>query len=297
MITICENCQEKNTIIEDDGQVVCSNCGLIYDENVIVNEYEKRTFEGDDEQIKRVALPERPEQVAKRATVSVVSHIGQKKVVRTYTKQTKIDKNFKKIEHVLSLAGVTKKIIDITKELYSTMAPNKNMQGRNFNHIIIALYYYANIIEGQAKTFRQIEKIFPSVKERQIRKAFNCIKCYIVHNDSEDKLINIEKDYIRSYIGINQEKYESKMLSYDIITNINHNSFLEGKSPNTVAGISLLLSYRLLSDNSDSGEDFFRTFSNKATLSRAFEEIKCSLDKIIPQKYSDKIEMIKNSKI
>ena len=297
MITIRENCQEKNTIIEDDGQVVCSNCGLIYDENVIVNEYEKRTFEGDDEQIKRVALPERPEQVAKRATVSVVSHIGQKKVVRTYTKQTKIDKNFKKIEHVLSLAGVTKKIIDITKELYSTMAPNKNMQGRNFNHIIIALYYYANIIEGQAKTFRQIEKIFPSVKERQIRKAFNCIKCYIVHNDSEDKLINIEKDYIRSYIGINQEKYESKMLSYDIITNINHNSFLEGKSPNTVAGISLLLSYRLLSDNCDSGEDFFRTFSNKATLSRAFEEIKCSLDKIIPQKYSDKIEMIKNSKI
>ena len=297
MITICENCQEKNTIIEDDGQVVCSNCGLIYDENVIVNEYEKRTFEGDDEQIKRVALPERPEQVAKRATVSVVSHIGQKKVVRTYTKQTKINKNFKKIEHVLSLAGVTKKIIDITKELYSTMAPNKNMQGRNFNHIIIALYYYANIIEGQAKTFRQIAKIFPSVKERQIRKAFNCIKCYIVHNDSEDKLINIEKDYIRSYIGINQEKYESKMLSYDIITNINHNSFLEGKSPNTVAGISLLLSYRLLSDNCDSGEDFFRTFSNKATLSRAFEEIKCSLDKIIPQKYSDKIEMIKNSKI
>ena len=297
MITICENCQEKNTIIEEDGQVVCSNCGLIYDENVIANEYEKRTFEGDDEQIKRVALPERPEQVAKRATVSVVSHIGQKKVVRTYTKQTKIDKNFKKIEHVLSLVGVTKKIIDITKELYSTMAPNKNMQGRNFNHIIIALYYYANIIEGQAKTFRQIEKIFPSVKERQIRKAFNCIKCYIVHNDSEDKLINIEKDYIRSYIGINQEKYESKMLSYDIITNINHNSFLEGKSPNTVAGISLLLSYRLLSDNSDSGEDFFRTFSNKATLSRAFEEIKCSLDKIIPQKYSDKIEMIKNSKI
>jgi len=297
MITICENCQEKNTIIEDDGQVVCSNCGLIYDENVIANEYEKRTFEGDDEQIKRVALPERPEQAAKRATVSVVSHIGQKKVVRTYTKQTKIDKNFKKIEHVLSLAGVTKKIRDITKELYSTMAPNKNMQGRNFNHIIIALYYYANIIEGQAKTFRQIEKIFPSVKERQIRKAFNCIKCYIVHNDSEDKLINIEKDYIRSYIGINQEKYESKMLSYDIITNINHNSFLEGKSPNTVAGISLLLSYRLLSDNSDSGEDFFRTFSNKATLSRAFEEIKCSLDKIIPQKYSDKIEMIKNSKI
>ena len=297
MITICENCQEKNTIIEEDGQVVCSNCGLIYDENVIANEYEKRTFEGDDEQIKRVALPERPEQVAKRATVSVVSHIDQKKVVRTYMKQTKIDKNFKKIEHVLSLVGVTKKIIDITKELYSTMAPNKNMQGRNFNHIIIALYYYANIIEGQAKTFRQIEKIFPSVKERQIRKAFNCIKCYIVHNDSEDKLINIEKDYIRSYIGINQEKYESKMLSYDIITNINHNSFLEGKSPNTVAGISLLLSYRLLSDNSDSGEDFFRTFSNKATLSRAFEEIKCSLDKIIPQKYSDKIEMIKNSKI
>ena len=299
MNTICRNCQEKNTIIKDeeDGQVVCTNCGLIYEENIIADEYEKRTFEGDEDQIKRVALAERPEQALKQETNFVVKQIGQKKYIRNYTKQSKIDKNFNRIQHVLSLAGVSERSIEKTKELYSKMAPNKNMQGRNFNHIIIALYYYVCIIENHAKTFRAIEKMFPSVTERQIRKAFNCIKCYVVHNDTDDKLINIEKDYIQLYIGGNQEKYEAKMLSYDIIKNINQNSFLEGKSPNTVAGISLLLSYRLLSDNFGSGEDFFRTFSNKATLSRAFEKIKCSLDKIIPNKYSDKLELIKKSKI
>ena len=278
MSTICKKCEEKNSIIldEEDWQVVCSKCGFIYNDNIIAYEYEKRTFEGDEDEIKRVGPPERPEQ---------------------NTKQTKIDKNFKRIEHVLSLAGVTKNLIEKTKKLYSEMAADKNMQGRQFKHIIIALYYYACRIEKQAKTFRGIAKMFPSVTERQIRKAFNCIKCYVVHNDSEDELTNIEENLIESYIGGNQEKYDVKILSYEIIENINKNAFLEGKSQNTVAGISLLLSYILLSNNFDSGEDFFRTFSNKATLSKAFEEIKCSLDKIIPQKYSDKLEMIKKSKI
>ena len=177
------------------------------------------------------------------------------------------------------------------------IAPEKNMQGRNFIHIIIALYYYASRVEGQALTFREVAKMFPSVTERQIIKSFNSIKCYVVDNDTDDELINVEKHYIQFYIGGIQEKYEAKMLSYEIIKNINQNSLLEGKSPNTVAGISLLLSYRLLSDNSDNSEEFFRTFSNKATLSKAFEEIKFSLDKIIPQKYSEQTEMIKNLKI
>ena len=87
------------------------------------------------------------------------------------------------------------------------------------------------------------------------------------------------------------------MLCFEIIKNINDNALLEGKSPNTVAGLSLSLSYKLLSDNSDNDEDFYQTFSNKATIQKAFEEIKCDLDKIIPQKYSDKIDGIKNSKI
>ena len=95
------------------------------------------------------------------------------------------------------------------------------------------------------------------------------------------------------YVGGDTEKYDAKMLSYEIIKNINDNALLEGKSPNTVAGLSLSLSNKLLSDNSDNDEGFYQAFSNKATIIKAFEEIKCDLNKIVPQKYSDKINQIK----
>ena len=56
MNEICEKCQAKNSFIEDyvQGNVVCTNCGLILEENIIDDKYEKRTFQTDNNEIKRV---------------------------------------------------------------------------------------------------------------------------------------------------------------------------------------------------------------------------------------------------
>ena len=179
MNTICENCQAKNSIIEEKitGEIVCTNCGYIYAEHIISGEFEKRTFEGDEDQIKRVGPAENPEQETEPGTTLIVRQNGKTKIVKTYSKRTKIDKNCNRIQQILSNANVPQSLIEKTKELYSMIAPEKNMQGRNFIHIIIALYYYASRVEGQALTFREVAKMFPSVTERQIIKAFNSIKC------------------------------------------------------------------------------------------------------------------------
>ena len=79
-----------------------------------------------------------------------------------------------------------------------------------------------------------------------------------------------------------------------LIKNINDNAILEGKSPITVAGFSLMLSYKLLNYNSDAFKDFFSTFASKATLKKAFEQIKNYLDMVIPSEYMNKIEDLKN---
>jgi len=143
------------------------------------------------------------------------------------------------------------------------------------------------------KNFKDVAKMFPGVTERQVKRAFNDIKREVVDYGDEDEIIAIEKNFIQLYIGGKVEKYEAKKLSYKIIENINKNAVLEGKSPNTVAGLSLMLSYKLLSDNSDNFEDFFSTFSTKATLWKTFEEIKNQLDKVIPSEYTEKIEELK----
>jgi transcription initiation factor TFIIIB Brf1 subunit/transcription initiation factor TFIIB len=173
------------------------------------------------------------------------------------------------------------------------LAKIKNFQGRNLTHIIIALYYYVSRKENMAKSYKDVAKMFPSATEREIRKAFNGIKEDAVEYDDEDELVKVEKNLIQYNIGGKLEKNEAKMLSYKIIENINNNAMLEGKSPTTVAGLSLMLSYQILNDNSDNMKDFFNTFATKATLRRTFKEINDQLDKIIPNKYFDKIEELK----
>jgi len=297
MNTICEHCQAKNSIIEEytTGEVVCTNCGTVYDDHLISDVYGKGALECNKN--KTIGTPEMHEQDTGPGTFLTVTKNGKTKVVGEHQKETKEQKYCKKIQHFLSNADITDNLIKKTQQLYIMMAPYKNMQGRNFNHIILALYYYASRVEGVALSFREIANRFSSIKEKQIRKAFNDIKCYVAGSDTFDEFIKVEKSYISSYTTVNQIKNETKELSKKIVENINQNSLLEGKNPNTIAGISLLLSYKLLNDNLDNSEEFFKTFSNKATLSKAFEEIKWSLDKIIPQEYSEQIEMIKNLKI
>ena len=137
--------------------------------------------------------------------------------------------------------------------------------------------------------------MFPSVTEKQIRKAFNGIKIDVVDYDDEEELISIEQNYINLYIERDESKSGAKELSFKIIKNINNNAVLEGKSPTTVSGLSLVLSYKLLNDNSDDFKTFFITFASKISLKRAFEQIKNNLDKVIPNDYIKKIDELKLS--
>ena len=246
MSDICEKCQAKDSFIEDyaEGIVVCTNCGLVLEENIIADEYEKRTFESDNNEIKRVGPPTRPEQATESGTYLVIRENGHTQKRTIYTKQTKIFKNYKRIHNLLSSAEVFPNLIEKTKDEYKELAKIKNFQGRNLNHIIIALYYYVCRKEKMAKTFKDVANMFPSVTERQVKRAFNDIKSDVVNYDDEDELISMEKNFINLYIERDESKYEAKMLSYKIIKNINDNAILEGKSPVTVAGLSLMLSYK-----------------------------------------------------
>ena len=97
---------------------------------------------------------------------------------------------------------------------------------------------------------------------------------------------------MRIYIGDDQDKYDVKMLSFEIIKNINDNALLEGIQPKTISGLSLLLSYKLLNQKNNNDENFYKAFSNKTSISKSFEKIKSSLNKIIPEKYTQRQEPI-----
>ena len=293
---ICENCKVKGSIIMnyDVEQLVCNNCGLVCDKKIIADEDEKRTFENDegDNQIHRVGPPTNQAYGNECGTDLIIRINGKTKYMKGYSKFSKIQKNFIRIHKLLSSADVEKKLIEETKVLYDKIAKTKNMQGRNINHIILGIFYYVCRKEKCAKTIKEIALMF-NVTERVIKKAFNNIKSDIVEPKINDDEINeAEKNYIRTFIGGNIGKYDLKMLSFEIVENINKNNLLEGKSPKTIAGLALFLSYKLFSDNLDDKMEFYSMFCNKNTLKRSYDEIKPFLNIIIPQKYTDKIYLV-----
>ena len=98
MSEICERCQAKDTIIEDDieGIVVCTNCGLVLEENIIDEQYEKRTFEIDSNKTQRVGPPTSHEQATESGTYLVKTKNGYTKKTIIYPNKQKKNKKSKK---------------------------------------------------------------------------------------------------------------------------------------------------------------------------------------------------------
>ena len=107
------------------------------------------------------------------------------------------------------------------------------MKGKKFTHIIAALYYYALLVNKTGHSYKQVAELFPSIKERDVKKAANSIKNYISEDIVEDELTQIEKNLIMFYFLNDMEpaQYDVKMLSIEIIQNINDNDLLEGIKP------------------------------------------------------------------
>lgn len=304
---ICKRCKAKDSIIEDyqSGERVCENCGLVYEENIIADEDEKRTFQDDEHEIHRVGPPVKPIYGNELGTDLLIVQNGKKKIIKTYSKHNKIQRNYSKIQKFLSQATENQLIIEITKELYDQVSKNMKMQGRNIKLIIMSLLYYAYRKQQCAKTFKEIVEMFgiEDIKEKHIKRTFNKLKYYINEpniDEHETNLINemnlVEKNYVESFVGDNKERFKLKLLSEEIIDNLHKGTFLEGKSPKTIAGLSLFLSCKLLNDNLSEDKEFFSKFSNKNTLKKSFKEIKDSLEIIIPQEHVHKIQFL-NEKI
>ena len=289
---ICNTCSEgKFEFDEDYGKFICDKCGLEYEGDF--DDEENQSTREDENAIQLVEASNKNEK--EFGGIILTKKNGKKKIIKQFSKPSRIDRNFARIDRLLQ-GKALKNIIDETKHFYKIIDNNNNMRGRNINHIIIGIYYYVLRKNDQAKPIKEISKQF-NVTERIIKKAFNSVKNDIVEYKDEKEINNIEKNYVGSFIGGDVNRYDLKLLSYEIIDNINKGKFLVGKSPNTIGGLSLCLSCKLLRDNLYDNEDFFSKFSNKNTLENAFEEIKGYLNLIIPQKYADKINELHSKRL
>ena len=285
MSNICENCNEKDTIIFDDesGTFVCQNCGKECEGKIFTDENDKKTFEGNDgeNKIQRVGPPIKSNAIG---TTLLVRSNGKTKIYKKYSTLNKKQRGFKKIEKLLLLGNVNTSLIEETKKLYEKVIQSISMQGRKSVNIILGIFYYVCRKAQAAKTIKQISLMF-NVEEREIKKGFNKIKSIIVEPIDKEEMKTIGENHITTYLN-GKNKPEIKKLSFQINKNIIEMGLLEGKSPRTLAGMSLFLSYKLSNDNFNDEIEFYSFFSNQATLKKSFDEIKNSLKLILPEKFA-----------
>ena len=284
MSNICENCNEKDTIISDEesGKIYCQSCGLVCKGKIFCDDNDKRTFEGNDGE-KKIQRVDPLFNSNKIGTTLIIRNNGIS--TKKYYKLDRKQRGFQKIEKLLSSGKVHKNLIEETKTFYQKVIEEKSMKGRNVNNIILGIFYYVCRKAQIAKTFKQISSMF-NVEERKIKKGFNSIKSFIVEpTDKEEEMTKVVENLISSYL-VGKNKKEVKDLASQINKNLIERGLLEGKSPRTLAGISLFLSFKLLNDNLIDEKEFYDYFSSKPTLKKSFDEIKNSLNLVIPEKFT-----------
>jgi len=295
---ICSRCGAIDSYVTDfkSGEIVCKNCGLVLEERIIDDTYEKRNFgseNGGNRNESRIGGPMKATEFNNLGSTQVIrdknGYMKKIRGVNNSYNQSPLDRGFEEIDKVLGEKGISKNLIEETKEIYSLVTKVKKMKGRNLKCMILAMYFCSSKNLGVSKSFKEISDIF-DIDEKKIKKAFNYIKNVSGYNLSPEKLNQTVKDYIQNFKESQGEDYEFCKLASEIAVRINDSCLLEGRNPKTITALSLIIASKLKKPKNTNRKVVCEKFCSENTLDSAFEKIKNHLDRIIPEEYSSQIK-------
>ena len=295
---ICHRCNARDSKVTDkrNGEIVCQNCGLVFEERLIDDTYEKRNFNnenGGNKGESRIGGPMKAGEGSNLGSNLILfdknGHGRKARGGNGAYNQTPIERNFEEIEKILGNQDVKKSIIEETKDIYNQVTKVLKMKGRNLKCMICAMYFIASRNANLSKSFKDIAKMF-GIEEKRIKKAYNYIKTVVVRSLSPEQLNETINNYIRSFCEGKGENYTFINLASQISKNINDSALLEGRNTRTITGISLLIASKLIKPDKINKKIICDEFASESTMDTVFEKIRGSLDKIIPKEYHSQIE-------
>lgn len=297
---ICRRCGVKDSkvVIPQNGELVCENCGLVYEERIIDETYEKRNFNNESSGGKkvesRISGPMRASDGGCLGTNMVISSRGGAKMksASSLSVKTSTERGLEEIQKVLTQIQVEQAMIDETRNLFEQVSKKKKMKGRNLKCMIGAIYFIACRLKNLSKSFKEISKMM-KLNEKKIIKAYKFIKDVVVNCSTPERLNEVVKNYISTFCESNSSlaKPEVKKLAWEIATKINDSSILEGRNTKTIAGLSVFLANKLL-DGNLTKKIIAQNYTSEATLDNVFEKIKDNLEVIIPEKYHSQLDKL-----
>ena len=296
---ICERCKARNSLVLDfqNGEKVCRNCGLVAEDRIIDDTYEKRNFgseNGGNRSESRIGGPMKAGEGANLGSNLIkMSKDGSATKAKTgggSFNQSPIERNYEEITKILSNKDVSKNVIEETKNIYGQVIKELKMKGRNFRAMICAMYFIASRKKKMSKSFKEISSMF-NVDETKIKKSYNYIKSVVVSCMTPEQLNDTLDNYIRTFCDSNNEGYEYKKLAIQIAKNINESSILEGRNTKTITGLALFIAMKLVNVTNVNQSKICEEFVSENTLNNVYKKLvnEGNLDKVLPLEYKGKI--------
>ena len=297
---ICERCHARNSLVIDfhNGEKVCQSCGLVAEDRIIDDTYEKRNFGSENGGAKSESRIGGPMKAGEGGNLgsNLVKITKDGNAIKAKTggggyNQSPIERNYEEITKMLGNKDVLKEVIEETKSIYGQVIKVLKMKGRNFRAMICAMYFIASRKLNMSKSFKEIASMF-NVEEKKIKKSYNYIKTVVVNCLTPEQLNDTLVNYIRTFCDSNNENYEYKKLATEIAKNINNSSILEGRNTKTITGLALYIALKLEKPTNVNQSKICEEFVSENTLNNVYKKLisEDNLKKVIPEEYKNKLK-------
>lgn len=254
----CKYCNAEDTIITNfsAGEIVCSNCGVVYEDKIADESLEIRKFSNENgspgTDNNRVGGPSNP--YLNDVILSTKIHVkNNNHPIAKYTHRCfesgnrSILRGLERIEELGVKLELLLSVVDKSKDVYKNVIENKKLKGRSLDGIIAAIFYH---VCRQCNANRSLTDIIIklNIDKKEFVRCFKSIEPLMTKIDDKG---NVENTIGLTTVFCNKLDYEGKFRSSceSVTRQVCELEILAGKNPNTVAAACIFYTSLLLKSN------------------------------------------------
>lgn len=312
---ICDKCKVPTAIIEDhqQGDLVCTECGLVLESRVIDESSEWRTFSDSD---KGGMDPSRTAGPTNRmlAGGGLATSIGKNPdgtYNQTLTRLHNAGRNpdrvmlaaFSKIGELADHLGMTSVVKDGACDIYRMVVkPGQPVLGKSQNAMFAACLYISCRQEGTNRTFKEICGGAQNTTVKEIGKCYKYIvKCIDgLNTQMMEQMITPEKLTNRFCGNLGLANVEFLKLATAVVASFRALRDSEGhkseKQPASVAAAAIYLCVQLWPGEAGEGIDLRRISEvsgmAEGTIRVSYEDMYPYATRMLPEAYREKVDLL-----
>lgn len=309
---ICRNCAKPTAIIEDhqQGDLVCTECGLVLESRVVDESSEWRTFSDSD---KAGVDPNRTAGPTNRmlANGGLSTSIGKnpdgtynQTLTRLHNRGANPDRAllqaFGRIGEMADHLGMTSVVKDGACDIYRTVVkPGQPLLGKSQPAMFAASLYIACRQEGTNRTFKEICGGAPNTTVKEIGRCYKYIVKAIdgLNTQMMEQMITPEKLTNRFCGNLGLANLEFLKLATAVIATFRSLRITEGhtseKQPASVAAAAIWLCVQIWRGEAAEGIDVKRISEisgmAEATILTSYADMYPYAAKMLPEAYVERI--------